>query len=155
MQNSEGILNDLLVNLFNDILRIEENALKRSDVLLDLSVTEVHTLEAIGVKNARTMSEVALDLNITVGTLTTAIFKLIKKGYVERRRIEEDRRVVMIELTDKGKLAYDIHEKFHDEMIKETVCGLNKEEEKILISSLEKLKDFFERKYELMKLKEK
>lgn len=146
MSKSVEVLNYLLVDLFNDILQIEQNALKGGN-FSDLSVTEMHTIEAIGMRESRSMSEVAEDLSITVGTLTTAINKLINKGYVERKRIEEDRRVVLIQLTKKGKLAYRIHEKFHKDMVKNTIEGLSEEEEEILIKSLEKLNNFFKEKY--------
>lgn len=153
MDRNKKILNELLVEIFNDILQIEERALKQG-VINDLSVTEIHTIEAIGMYTERTMSEVAQDLKITVGTLTTAINKLIKKGYVNRRRIEEDRRVVMIELTEKGTLAYKVHEKFHEEMIDHVLEELGVSEEEVLISSLDKLDKFFQKKLELMKSKE-
>ena len=149
MEKGKKILNELLVQLFNDILQIEEKSLKNGP-LSDLSVTELHTIEAIGMYKERTMTEVAQDFKITVGTLTTAINKLIKKGYVDRKRIEEDRRVVLIHLTKKGKLAYRIHEKFHNDMINETISGLREDEEEILISSLERLNVFFKEKYELI-----
>ena len=100
MRKIEDILNKLLVQLFNDILQIEEKSLKNTQ-FTDLSITEIHTIEAIGLDRSRTMGEIAHDLRITVGTLTTAITKLIKKGYVERKRIEEDRRVVLVNLTSK------------------------------------------------------
>ncbi|MGL4876390.1 MAG: MarR family winged helix-turn-helix transcriptional regulator [Clostridium sp.] len=148
MEKKKKILNELLVQIFNDILQIEEQALKQG-VLNDLSVTEIHTLEAIGLYTERTMSEVAQDLKITVGTLTTAINKLIKKEYVERKRIEEDRRVVLIKLTKRGKLAYRLHEKFHNDMINATIKGLSEDEEETLISSLERLNDFFKTEYNL------
>lgn len=148
MEKKKKILNELLVQIFNDILQIEEQALKKG-VLNDLSVTEIHTLEAIGLYTERTMSEVAQDLKITVGTLTTAINKLIKKEYVERKRIEEDRRVVLIKLTKRGKLAYRLHEKFHNDMINATIKGLSEDEEDTLISSLERLNDFFKTEYNL------
>jgi DNA-binding MarR family transcriptional regulator len=146
--SNKKVLNELLVETFNDILQIEQKALK-DGVLNDLSITEVHTLEAIGMYGSRTMSEVAQDLNITVGTLTSAINKLVKKEYVERQRGEEDRRAVMIALTRKGKLAYRIHEKFHQDMIEKTINGLTKEEEKVLVKSLEKLNRFFKVEYKL------
>lgn len=98
----------------------------------------------------RTMSEVAQKLKITVSTLTTAINKLIKKGYVERNRIETDRRVVLIKLTRKGKLAFRIHQRFHGEMINNAIEGLTLEEEEVLISSLNKINNFFKEKYELV-----
>lgn len=146
MDKRKKILNELLVQIFNDILQIEEQSLKQG-VINDLSVTEIHTIDAIGMYTERTMSEVAQDLKITVGTLTTAINKLIKKGYVERKRIEEDRRVVLIKLTKKGKLAFRLHEKFHNDMINKTIEGLSDSEEEILISSLERLNEFFKREY--------
>lgn len=150
VRQSEKVLNELLVHLFDDILKIEEKTLQIGS-LKDLSVTELHTIEAIGMYSERTMSEVAQDLKITVGTLTTAINKLIKKEYVERKRIEEDRRVVLVKLTKKGKLAFRLHEKFHDDMIKETIKGLSMNEEEVLISALEKVNNFFKDKYDFLK----
>mgnify|MGYP001584403889 CR=1 FL=1 len=148
MSRSVGVVNELLVETFSDISQIEQRALKEG-VLKDISVTEVHTIDAIGMYEHRTMSEVAQDLRITVGTLTTAINKLLKKGYVDRKRGEEDRRSVMITLTRKGKLAYRIHERFHSNMVHATINGLNEEEEEVLIKSLEKLNNFFKNKYGL------
>lgn len=148
MTDSKAIINKLLVQLFNDVLQIEESSLKNG-VISDLSLTEIHTIEAIGMYSEKTMSEVAQSLKITVGTLTTAINKLIKKGYVERKRIEEDRRVVLIKLTKKGKLAFRIHARFHEDMVNTSVEGLNKDEELCLISSLEKINTFFQEKYQL------
>lgn len=148
MEKSKKVVNELLVQLFNDILQIEEHTL-REGVISDLSITEIHTIEAIGMYTKRTMSEVAQDLKITVGTLTTAINKLIKKGYVERNRIEEDRRVVLISLTKRGKLAYRLHEKFHEDMVTSSIEGLNLNEEEILTSSLSKINKFLKEKYKL------
>lgn len=148
LSTNRKIINELLVTLFNDILEIEEKALKQGE-LNDLSVTEIHTIEAIGMYKPRTMTEVANDLGITVGTLTTAITKLVKKEYVERTRGEEDRRAVMIALTRKGKLAYRIHDKFHQEMISETISGLSEQEEEVLVKSLDKINNFFKVKYNL------
>ena len=150
MEKTIQVLNGLLVNLFNDILKIEQTALQEGK-FKDLSITEIHTLEAIGLYEARTMSEVAADLEITVGTLTTAIQRLVKKGYVERKRVEEDRRIVQIQLTRKGKLAYRIHEKFHRDMIKHMVQDLQIHDQQLLIGSLEQLHEFSKEKYNLDK----
>ncbi|NMA82592.1 MAG: MarR family transcriptional regulator [Epulopiscium sp.] len=150
MDKAIQVLNGLLVEIFNDILKIEQTALQQGK-FNDLSITEIHTIEAIGLYEGRTMSEVAADLDITVGTLTTAIQRLVKKGYVERKRIEEDRRIVQIQLTRKGKLAWRIHEKFHTDMIKNMVQGLELEDQQLLIGSLEQLHGFLKEKYHLGK----
>ena len=148
INKSYSVINELLVNIFNDILLIEQSALQKGK-FSDLSVTEIHTIAAIGMYDPRNMSEVASDLKITVGTLTSAANRLINKGYVDRKRIVEDRRVVQIQLTKRGKLAYRIHEKFHNDMVKSTIDGLTDMEEKIIIKSLDKLNNFFKYKYEL------
>lgn len=148
MEKLTIMINELLVQLFNDVLQIEEKSLKNG-ILSDISITEIHTIEAIGMYNERPMSEVAQKLKINLSTLTTAVNKLIKKEYVERKRIEEDRRVVLIKLTKRGKLAFRLHQKFHGEMINNAIQGLSLEEEEILISSLNKINDFFKEKYKL------
>ena len=149
MENRAERLNSLLVQLFNDILHIEEKVLKSSEIK-DLSITEMHTIDAIGTQGNRTMGEIAHDLRITVGTLSAAITKLIKKGYVERKRTEEDRRVVLVSLTSKGENVYREHQVFHEEMIT-SMLGNFSEEEYILAIALEKLNSFFEEKYEGLK----
>ena len=150
MQRSESIVNELLVKIFNEILQIEEKTLK-SGYFSDLSVREMHTIEKIGRKEQRMMSEVAQDLGITVGTLTTSINRVIKKGYVDRKRIEEDRRVVLVELTKKGKIAHRLHERFHNEMVRSMMDDLSEEEKDILIGSLDKLNEYFKAKYDSIK----
>lgn len=136
------VLNHLFVNVFNKILRIEERVIReQSD--LDLTVSEMHTIDAIGVGESMKMTDVADKLNITVGTLTTSINRLLSKGYVERNRGEEDRRVVRVHLTEKGKEAYALHEAYHEEMISQILSELNEEEARILTGTLIKISEFF------------
>lgn len=141
MEPNLETVNDYLVSVFNDILTIEESELKKSQ-FNDLSITEMHTIEAIGMYKKKTSSEVAKELSITVGTLTVAINNLVKKGYVERIRSEDDRRVVKLGLTKKGKLLFRVHQHFHREMVKRILNGMGKAEEKALLKALKNLHDF-------------
>lgn len=150
MNHLYGTVNELLVKLFNDILQIEEHSLK-GDQFKDLSITEIHVIEAIGLAETRNMSSVARDLDITIGTLTIAINNLLRKGYVNRLRSEEDRRIVLISLTEKGQEAYVQHSKFHEEMIKTTIARLSEEEIKVLIAALENINRYFKEKYNIKK----
>ncbi len=146
MSNPRKLINGILVDLFKDILDIEEQALKDRGIT-DLSMNEMHTIEAIGYEGSKTMSETAEILKITLGTLTTSVNRLVKKGYVQRLQDEKDRRIVLIKLTEKGQNAYKTHEDFHMEMVEKMLVDLNLEEDKALISSLEKLKEFFKNNY--------
>ncbi|MDV3428619.1 MAG: MarR family winged helix-turn-helix transcriptional regulator [Bacillota bacterium] len=145
MKDASSIVNEVLVDLFNDILNIEQKALSATK-FKDLSIAEIHTIEAVSYEE-RTMSEVARNLKITTGTLTIAINNLVNKGYVKRKRNEDDRRVVLVSLTQSGKVVFRIHKKFHDDMVKATLEGLNNDEQEVLINSLSKLNKFFREKY--------
>ena len=131
-------INELMLEVYNDIGKIEDQALKQGE-FKDLSITEIHTIEAIGMYGSKTMSEIATVLEITTGTLTTAVDKLIKKGYLERKRSESDRRIVNVNLTRRGKLAHRIHEKFHMDMVRQIIIDFTQKEELVLINGLEKL----------------
>ena len=143
MERDLETVNDYLVSVFNDILTIEESELKKSQ-FNDLSITEMHTIEAIGMYKMKTTSEVAKELSITVGTLTTAINRLVKKGYVQRIRSEDDRRVVKLGLTKKGKLLFRVHQYFHRQMIKRVLQDMGDDEEAVLLKALKNLHDFLQ-----------
>ncbi len=131
-------INKILVEVYDDVNRIEEYTIKNG-AFSDISITEIHTIEAVGLYGTKTMSEIASVLEITMGTLTTAVDKLIKKGYLERKRSNTDRRIVNVSLSKRGKLAYRIHEKFHLDMVQRIMMDFTQEEEEILLTALSKL----------------
>ena len=135
--------NDILVRLFNVVLKLEEKALKESSAH-NLSITEIHTLAAIGLGMERTMGEAADLLQISISTLTTAINKLVKKGYVGRFRISSDRRIVKIKLTKAGEDAVIEHEKFHHNMVENSLGELSPPEITAFVRSLDNINDFLD-----------
>ena len=136
-------LNDVLVNLFRDINSIEEKAIT-SQEYKDLTNNDMHVINAIGVGTTKNMSSIAKELSVTVGTLTISMNSLVKKGYVERTRSEEDRRVVLVSLSEKGEKAYLHHKIFHEKMVMAVLDSLNPQETKDLTKALLKLQRFFD-----------
>ena len=55
-------------------------------------------------------------LSVTMGTLTTAVKKIVEKGFLVKERSSKDQRVYYLKLTDKGHEALAIHEQFHHEL---------------------------------------
>lgn len=135
-------LNDALVNLFHDIMGIEQQAV-RSLGFPDITSNDMHVIEAIGMGEPKNMSSIAKKLSVTVGTLTIAVNSLVKKGYVIRRRSKEDRRVVLVLLSEKGQQVYQHHARFHREMIRSVMEDLTKEELSALIRGVNKLNSWF------------
>jgi DNA-binding MarR family transcriptional regulator len=135
-------LNEVLVKLFRDIMNLEERAIITSEYQ-DITNNDMHVIQAIGIGEPKNMSTIAKELSVTVGTLTIAMNSLVKKGYVNRERGVEDRRVVYISLSEKGYKAYEHHEHFHHEMIDEILKDLTPEETTELVKALTKLNHWF------------
>ena len=135
-------INDILVSLFNDILKLEEEAII-TDEFKDITNNDMHIIEAVGLSGENTMSVVAKKLGITAGSLTTSVNSLVNKKYVKRQRSEEDRRVVFLKLTEKGKRAYEHHREYHRQMTEAVISRLDENEVPVLIKTLTGLSDFF------------
>ena len=135
-------INHVLVKLINEIWELEEKAII-TDEFKDLTNNDMHVIEAIGMGKGKNMSSIARQLNITVGSLTTAMNSLVNKKYVERHRSEEDRRVVFVKLTSKGIKAYHHHEEYHRQMTQAILDKLDEKELPVLMKTLDALSDFF------------
>ena len=141
MNDREQKMADSLVSIFEKVLVAEEKSLQK-DYFKNLSLAEMHALDAIGPYESRTMTETAQILDITVGTLTVAVDRLVKKGYVERCRDEKDRRVVRISLTREGKLAARMHGKFHKVLAKHILEPYDEQEQDMLLGLVTDVEDY-------------
>ena len=141
MQEYDQRVNDLMLDIFDKILVTEELALSKG-YFKDLSVAEMHTLESIGLYESKTMSETAAALGVTTGTLTVAVDRLVRKNYVQRRRDDHDRRVVRVQVTRQGKLAYRMHHKFHTLLVDRLIEPLDENQREIFLSTLQSISDF-------------
>ena len=104
-------LNEILVYLFDHALDIERNFLIR-DTFKDISVNDMHVINAIGLHNEVNMSSLAKKVG------------------------ETDRRVVLVSLTEKGESAFRHHEDFHTRIVDAIHASLTEEECRILIKGL-------------------
>lgn len=143
MKDTKRTLNELLVYLFNHILFLEEKNLK--DQGIRLSMTEVHTLENIEKSSSKTMSDIAKLQMVTQGTLTVAVNRLVKKGFVWRERDKEDKRVIHLELTPVAKEVLKVHDRFHESMIDSLIADMKVDDDVNLMTSLDKIMEYFKK----------
>lgn len=141
MSEAKKLINELLVEIFNRILAIEEEALRNAGV--SLSMTEIHVLEAVENVPEPSMTLIAAKLGITVGSLTTSVATLANKGFVIRKRPEDDRRKVLVELTPVAHKTLEIHSQFHAKMIDSIFQDLKVEEDEVLLASLRRVASYF------------
>ena len=110
----------------------------------DLKMKEHMVIEFLGRKEAAKMSKLASFFSVPPTTMTSIIDRLVKKGYLERRRSEEDRRVVLVTLSQQGEEFFAQHEKESHQGIKNIFSCLTEEELKQLVSIFTKLRNRYQ-----------
>lgn len=136
-------INESLIRIYNGILWIEEKKLRES-TFNDLTIKEMHAIDAISMYDHQTSSQVAKKLHLSPGTMTATANRLIAKGYAERFYDEEDRRIIRLGLTHKGRVLYRAHRAFHNMMVKSFLKDMDENEQKVIHKALRNLEDFVE-----------
>lgn len=143
MSQRSDMINQVLVHLFNDLLRIEENTLHREGV--DLSMREIHIIEAVCAADgeSNTMTALAAKLRVTVGSVTVAVATLERKGYLVRQRSKEDRRRVHVLPTDAALEVERVHRDYHQRMTQAVMEAVPDEQLDAFIKGLGAVNDYF------------
>jgi DNA-binding MarR family transcriptional regulator len=68
-----------------------------------LNALDAQTLVSVADKPGCGLGEAARDLKVAMTTMSSAVDRLVKKGLIERRRPEGDRRAVELTATSKGR----------------------------------------------------
>ncbi len=105
----------------------------------DLSPSQMHAIEIIGHEQSLRMKELAEKLGVTTGTLTVTVDNLEKKGLIERRPHETDRRSYLVVLTAKGNRYFEQHHEFHLKLTEEMVSVLSEQEAGVFATILKKV----------------
>jgi DNA-binding MarR family transcriptional regulator len=78
-------------------------------------------------------------LMLSSAGITSRLDRLERRGYVKRQRHPEDRRGVLVELTDAGRVALDKAVSANTGREKDLIASLTKQEQKVLARLLKKL----------------
>ena len=148
-QEHRALVNDLLTSTFNSIMSIEERSIELR-LTAGLTMSELHTLVAVGMYDKTPVTVVAR-LSVTAATVTAAVNRLVRKGYVERVPSQEDRRKVLLHLTKSGRKAVRAHDLFHARMIDSILDGMDTDEEAALLRSVRRIKEFFDKENEMLR----
>lgn len=106
---------------------------------IELSHREVRLLFALGARAEMTMTDLAAELDAPLSTVTRMADRLETKGLIERLRSVEDRRIVLIRGSERGRQMYAAFERHHFEMARRMLEPLSPGEREILLELMEKL----------------
>ncbi|HTG69907.1 MAG TPA: MarR family transcriptional regulator [Candidatus Udaeobacter sp.] len=90
-----------------------------------LGMTHGKMLIILAESGAQKASAMADQLQITSGGVTGIADRLIELGYVKRERGEQDRRVVMLDITDEGLKIVNLIETIRSKMMHKLFDGMS------------------------------
>lgn len=92
---------------------------------LDLTASEINALANLAVDRGRTVSELGTAVGSRPTTLTSVLDRLERRGHVTRGVRPGDRRVVLIELTETGRVASGVIRKAIADLERRALDGLS------------------------------
>ena len=135
----ETRLTQLIVEFYEKLSSWEHSVVRDKGMTL----AQMHTLEILGAHKPLRMKELAQRMGVTTGTLTVQVDRLERMGMVRRKPHHEDRRSILVELTDDGRELSEEHHALHDQLTCDITCKLSDSEREALEGLLEKLNSEF------------
>lgn len=103
------------------------------------SISQILVLSELRQKGVRKQSELANELGYTPGAMTNIATRLIKDAHAERVYDESDRRIIRLNITDKGKAILDKAQQTGQEMREQIFSVLTEEEVQQYLAIQQKL----------------
>lgn len=105
----------------------------------ELSIQELKIIDYLGQRESGIMREISEYLQVAVSTMTGIVDKLEEKGLVKRERNNEDRRIVRVLLTGKGRKLYKSYVENYLDMSRQMLQSLSDDEQKIYLELTKKI----------------
>lgn len=124
--------------LSRGLAELEERAIEENGYS-ELTASQKHYIEMIGMLGNPNVSELASALRLSKPTVTVGIDRLIDKGYIVKVPSDNDRRNTHLHLTNKGAGFNNMHNYAHRKFAEIVAETFSAEEQITLQNLLEKL----------------
>lgn len=131
----KNTINYLLTPIANVYWANLENAMSE----IGLHSGQIYVLISLWEKDKQSQIELARNLNLAAPTINKMVKNLSESGFVTLQKSEEDGRLVLVLLTDKGRNIRESVEKQWIQLEDKTLKGFTETEKLILFQLFEKL----------------
>ena len=107
------------------------------------SLPQIHAVEILGANGDLRMKELAEKMGITTGTLTVQIDKMELAGLVARKAHQQDRRSILVGLTEQGQVVYREHDQLHHGLSDQLTAKFSDSERELLLSFFQRMNNEF------------
>ncbi len=130
--NTERTLIDLLKKL------MATGAGKPPAVKIGLSPTQINIVDLLVIHRHLTLKDLSRLLELSPPTVSVAVKKMEESGLILKISNSRDKRVTILELSEKAENLFREIEKYRQAKVKKLVSNLNKEEQKLFLHLLDK-----------------
>lgn len=104
----------------------------------DFGISKLKALTAFKDDREYTMTELSRNAYVSMPTMTDMVDSLVEEGIAERRRDEQDRRVVKVTLTEKGKKMRKVFMERRRKEVEDIFGRLSLSDRKELLDAMER-----------------
>lgn len=144
-----------ITQLVDRYLAVSFSVEKKAETLVkeqignDLTSEQYYILRYINKMESCTSTRLAEVFDVKKSAITAIITRMWEKGLVQRTRDENDRRVVYLSLTEKGKVLFDMTEERIYKLVESFITKFEQEEIKQFIETFERLNEILNKDYKL------
>ena len=125
---TSGELIDQIIADFKQTTWAMKCAMGERLVRLGISMAQFHIAVTLQRNGVMTMSRLADLLGVSLSNASGLIDRLEERGYVERTRVPEDRRIVMVRITSTGARLIEENDALSDELMRDILGHLDPDE---------------------------
>ena len=133
------------IQLFNELYNkfMEKYVVSEAyrDCFSSMSYKEVSYLSEIHIHQGISLVALSRKMGVTKSAVSQIVAKLCKKGFVEKRKSDIDKRGANLFLTDKIEMVYKENDKTLNKIFEESLSSFSKEEKNALCSLLIKINE--------------
>lgn len=107
----------------------------------DVTLTrlDIRVLGTASLGEPWTMGALARDTGLSVSGLTAVVNRLVARGYLERRRSDQDRRIVWVELTARGRQLREQARRHRQRIAEALLAPLGEREQRQFLALMQKI----------------
>jgi DNA-binding MarR family transcriptional regulator len=94
-------------------------------VRLGISMAQLHIMYTLERSGEMTMSRLADVLGVSLSNASGLVDRMEERGYIERTRVPEDRRIVLVRVTEAGTRMIQTNDALSDELMRAVLERLN------------------------------
>ncbi len=109
----------------------------RQLIKVDLTSSQIKIMASFFHQSTFTMTELSRLHGVSFSTMTSMVDRLLQNGLLERQRDDDDRRIVLVSLSVKGKKMVDYLMRARKQNLERFLCELTRDEVREFVKSIE------------------